>query len=952
MSNAPINRPAAGSPLRSVSQRLLWVAAWLALVVVFYLPVSQVMDISLDASNYASYSYFTARGFQYGQDVVPMVGPYGFITYGHTYGGHLFWTRTALELMVKGGLAALVLWFISAAWQARVARWAWLAALGVFTITIEDFPIEWTVLLAGFCLLLAPAARRWLEIGLVALLALLALIKGTQVSVALATLGLVAAHRLLVRRDFAGVAWIAGAFLASLAAWWLAAGQDLRNIPAYLRGVGHLTSGYNLAMGLVEPAEMFWRGLGTALLLGVGLVWSIWVCRRRAAAIAGLLLLLGFTFVKWKHGFVRADGHVFIFFQYASIAPLAWYCWCRAAAREEFQVAAVRRTAGVWTLAVFLAASLGAGDASWGRFRWALDQFPRLLAQHATQLADLPGAKRTLDAQLAMQRQTYSLPRLRAIIGDGTVDLYGTEHGIIPLNDLRYEPRPMGGGPFNVFDSYLQQRNAAFIASDRRPDFYLLKLSTIDNRFPAQDDSQALYQLLHHYEPVDVELGFVLLRRTATAAKTAPAPTLIETRRFRFGDVVRVPSVGPDELLLASFSLPPSWRGRLRSFLYKPTLVFANFDGHQLAEPESRRLVPVMTAEPAILSPMIEDTGDLLRLYSVAQGKPLFSVRLATDAPEDFAPELSVTFYRAPRPAPSRSVDIEEMVSFSRFPLANVMPESVTPPDARRISLANLPAQQLMPPASMIWKLDGTEREFLFDFGLDPFVYDKSGGNGVVFHVELRQPELEDVSLFTRLVDPIHRPADRGNLTTRIVLPPYKNGSRLVLRTDPGEHNDNAWDWSYVTRIQIKRGAYSEKQFPRFGRLPDSADVSYSMIVDDDDGQKLLILHAPGSVAFRLNGTERELEFDYGFRPGAYSGGGQTDGARYWVELSRPNQPPETLFQRWLRPMQAGPDQGRQHARIALPALGPADKLTLRIDPGPDNNNAWDWTYVTNLQLR
>ncbi len=945
--------PVSVSPLTPapLARRALLALAWLALVVVFYVPVSQVMDISLDASNYASYSLFTAQGYDYGRQVIPMVGPYGFITYGHTYGGELFWARAALALTVNGALAALILWFLHAAAAARVGRWLWLAALGVFSVTIDDFPIEWTVLLAGLHLLLAPASARGRDAALAALLALLALIKGTQVSLALATLGLVAAQRIVTRRDYAGVAWLVGAFFLSLGGWWLAAGQNLLHLPSFLRGVGHLTAGYNQAMGLQEASDMFGRGLATALLLGSAITWSLWHCRRRPTAVAGLLLLLGFSFVKWKHGFVRADGHVFIFYQYASIAPLAWYAWCVAAAPEEFRSRLVRGVAGAWAALVFIASVYGAGDAAWPRFRWALGEFPRLVAQRAQQLADLPGTKRTLDTQLEQQRQTYALPRLREIIGRGSVDLFGTEHGIIPLNRLRYTPRPMGGGAFNVFDSYLQQRNADFVGGAQRPDFFLLKLATIDNRFPAQDDAQALYQLLQHYEPVDAELGFILLRnrRLPTAA---PTPQVIETRRFRFGDVVRVPQVGPDEMLLASFSVPPSWRGRLRTFLYKPTLVFANFDAHQLAEPESRRLVPLMTTDPVVMSPMIEDTGDVLRLFSAAQGKPLFSFRLATETPADFAADLSVTFYRAPRPAAPRAVDIEELVSFTRFPLANVMPESITPPDARRLSIANLPAQQLMPPASMVWKLDGTEREFLFDFGLDPVTYDKNAGNGTVFHVDLRQPGLADVPLFTRLVAPAQRPDDRRNLSARIVLPPYKNGSRLVLRTEPGEFNDNAWDWAYVTRIQIKRGAYSEKQFPRFSRLPDSADVSYSMIIDDEDAQKLLILHAPGSVTFRLNGTERELAFDYGFRPGAYTNDGQTDGARYWVELSRPNEPVQVLFQRWLRPRSVAADQGRQHAQIPLPALGPADKLTLRIDPGPDNNNAWDWTYVTNLQLR
>ncbi len=42
-----------------------------------------------------------------------------------------------------------------------------------------------------------------------------------------------------------------------------------------------------------------------------------------------------------------------------------------------------------------------------------------------------------------------------------------------------------------------------------------------------------------------------------------------------------------------------------------------------------------------------------------------------------------------------------------------------------------------------------------------------------------------------------------------------------VLRADPGEYGDNAWDWSYITRLQIKRGPFSAQQFSVFNRVPE-----------------------------------------------------------------------------------------------------------------------------------
>ena len=73
----------------------------------------------------------------------------------------------------------------------------------------------------------------------------------------------------------------------------------------------------------------------------------------------------------------------------------------------------------------------------------------------------------------------------------------------------------------------------------------------------------------------------------------------------------------------------------------------------------------------------------------------------------------------------------------------------------------------------------------------------------------------------------------------------------------------------------------------------------------------LLMLHAPSVLSYTLHGDERHVSFDYGFQEGAYSRGGQTDGARFVVELQEPGQPAKILFDRHLQPVAAAADRGR-----------------------------------------
>ena len=455
---------------------------------------------------------------------------------------------------------------------------------------------------------------------------------------------------------------------------------------------------------------------------------------------------------------------------------------------------------------------------------------------------------------------------------------------------------------------------------------------------------------MHDYAPVLIEQGYAVFQRHPAPPAAVPVP--IGTVAFHFNDTVKAPDVRPDEMLLATFDIRPSLYGRIRTTLYKPPVIFINQLGKALLNGESRRLVPRMVELPVPLSPVIETNDDVLGLYSRQAGKTLYSFRLTSNLAAAFNPELKVTFYRLPRPALPDRVDIDELITSSRYPLTNVLPETITPADAPQRLIGGVHVQMMMPPAELIWKLEGNEREFLFDYGYDPTAYEQVRGNGTVYIVEIRTPGRPPQELFRKLLNPAHRPAERDTQTARVVLPGALHaGSRLVLRTDPGEYGDNAWDWAFVTKIQLKRGDYSPRQFPGFNRVPTVANTEHASIVDTEDG-RILQLHAPGFLDYQLQGGETSLRFDYGFRPGAYTGEGATDGAIYLVELVRPNQPRATLFRRHLEPRGRKEDQGRQHAEFKLPALGPADHLVLTIDPGPTGNNAWDWTYVTNFELK
>lgn len=301
------------------------------------------------------------------------------------------------------------------------------------------------------------------------------------------------------------------------------------------------------------------------------------------------------------------------------------------------------------------------------------------------------------------------------------------------------------------------------------------------------------------------------------------------------------------------------------------------------------------------------------------------------------------------RARPLSNSELWRMIADSRRDPDLNGPESVFPQRLAKKQIYGRKVQMVLPPAQMVWALDGTEREVVLEYGFDPRAYRDGKGNGAEILVELHPPEGPPRVLLKRALDPVKRPDDRGNLSSRVVLPPFPLGSKLVARTTPGEFGDNAWDWVYVGALdRIHAPFFSPHQFPNYARVPDTIVSEYTSLLDDGQ-EKLLMTHAPTTMQFSLKGRERRWQFDYGLQPGAYTGEGRSDGATFIVELLRGSGAAEVLFSRPLNPAIVEADRGRQHCDLSLPPVETSDKLVMRIDPGP--TLGWDWTYITHLEV-
>lgn len=872
-----------------------------------------------------------------------MAGPYGFIEYGSVYSGDLFWTRVIGELLLNATLAGLTLWFFR---QMRGSwlRWPWLAVHLIFTPYAADLPLEWILLLGGLYLLRSAAEPRgsWRDLPVIAALALVSLVKGTQLILGFATVGVVlgcfAWHwqwRRLLR--------LGAGYLIALLGFWLLAGQNPLHLPAYLRGMLELGGGYTGAMSLPTPPESFDRAVLLSISLATCLGWALWHRRREANSVAVLLLLTGHTFVQWKHGIVRSDGHVFIYFDYAIVAPFVIYLagWWMPRARVSDLV--LWRGGGLLAIALILA-NWGSAGLFFEHWETAPPVVLRRFTDNVRHLLHLRETHLVFEGGLLAEQRRHAMPLVRAAVGSRTIDGFGYEQGLLPLNELNYRPRPMGGGSFNVYTPWLMELNRQFIRDEaRRPDFYLLKPQSIDNRFVAADDGPALLEIIRRYQPVLVEHEHLLL------AAAGPAPVaearLIQRLGVRFDEKIVVPVVADDELLLTRFRVRSNWRGTVRAAVYKLPPVFIELADRQGRALGQRRIVPAMAASPFLLSPLFETPGDFLDLYEAGAGRPVGQFFFSTPDDFPFASFIDVEFLTVPRPTMT-SAALAAIRARLRFPFGNLEPESITPAFRPSVSVRYFHA-----PSEAVWPLTGAERDFNFHFGIDPEAYERGTTNGVDFIVELRSPSGGVRPLFQQSLRPRQNPADGGDHAAHVVLPIFAPGSRLVLRTGPGELNDNSWDWAWVSQIALTGGKpYAAELFPGFNRVPDSTDAENAAALETD-GARVLMLNVPGKVGFTLTGTERKLTLQFGFLPGAYTNGGQTPGGDFVVEVARAGQPLREIFLRRLQPATMPADRGPQTASVDLAGLVAGDVLSVRTAPIPGGNANWGWTYLSRVVI-
>jgi hypothetical protein len=783
------------------------------LFLAIFQPPVYVSSNSHDAGSQAAQEYWTLHKFSYGTDIIQNVGPLGFLSYPAIFTGFLDVPKLLINIFLTICLIFL-LWKCSKILPVAT-RIVFLIFAGFFII--GDVTFYLLMLLVSYQLMSATKIRFGLLAALI--LALLALAKGDLFFIALFIILAAVVNSILARRFIFAFSTSAG-FIIFLMAFWKLAGQSLAGFPAFVYSMISFSSGYNEAMTIFESRPM--QIAGVIVLLGsmVPILWrGIHSVRSIQTDIPGWgrqLLISATEFfilvVVWKHGFVRADGHVTIFFQYILVSSI-WTFFRKEAPVNNSDVRASNISLRLLVPLVMIVAITsyvglnavypsGPTEMFWAKY-YKMDTA-------RVDIINIPEHFRNLDAELNSSIAKMQLPKTRALAGNHSISYFGILPAVMVYNGFNYVPSPSTIS-FASWNDRIMNADAMFFRDDNRaPEYLLFDLKTIDNRLVAQDSSLAQLEILHRYEVVGSEAGNLILHRIN--GKEPLSRSALSEREYNVGDWVNVPqdSLNP---VWVKVEVDESPLARIVALAYKPSQYFIEIS-YKNGVQKTYKFIPGMAATGFMINPLIVDNQDALVVrfqpgyqQYVNDTHPTLSkvvkFRIGCDKQEELCGRHAVVSFEEILGLDlGNNGDLGNIyrLNAEQFGFdAELIDFQVANPIESRTAYGETFYQFHAPSQIKLHKPSGVQKLTAF-YGLHPTAYEQGGmTDGVEISVRLETMTGKDMLLFKRDLNPIETSSDRGEQLLDVELP--KEEGTLFIEINPKK--SAAYDQFLIRNISV-----------------------------------------------------------------------------------------------------------------------------------------------------
>jgi hypothetical protein len=671
----------------------------------------------------------------------------------------------------------------------------------IFTLSEGLDQAAFFILACGTLLLLADnPGQRWQAPFYVFAFIVLALIKASFLTAAVASLVLVAGYWIRQRKLMRVIA-LALAAPAGFVVCWMALGQSHSHLAVWIRHGLELESGYSGAMSLVPKTRVLGAALaGLALFMGV-----LFSASRRARG--SLLIwvvaftLAQYTFLAWKEGFTRSgDWHVFVFLWFLPLgmtlfllkdlpgAPPASHRWALNAA-----------------FATSMALCLVAAHFQIPGFAWRqATDWPRRVTHNAQSIfAILRGRPDDLyaDCRDSGNMGMLLLDHAKDVIGNESVDVMNYLLLAAVVNKMNYQPRPVIQG-FVAYTPALQSLNKEYFRSAGRPHFVMLCQQATDGRFPALEDSAALNYVLNNYVPVARDGRFLILQQQTAED---PAFLLVHEETLHFGEKLdlRPWAHGP---LFMSVEIAPTLLGTATALLYQQHPLYMRVSRNE--EDERYRIVPSMAERPFLVTPLLDSNYDVMNFYASYPGKELECVTFERPAHGffEFRDPFSVRLYTASEfPRAAKRVPVPRILADVQGRVFWPQPKSVESSAPARLAVFHgTTALLVRAPSKIMVEIPANATAFSGYFGMPEEAYTNDGNTqGVAVAIVVKDASGQSQSRLGRFLKPLSRAGDRDRFSFRIPVDSPRDRT-VTLTTEPAPSNSGEGSWSAWSQCRFE----------------------------------------------------------------------------------------------------------------------------------------------------
>jgi hypothetical protein len=545
-------------------------AAVFAILILAGLPRGfEPIRVGVDESWIAGLHYAFAEKLRFGIDVVFTYGPWGFASAPLAFAPTMPWV-VGCQILLKFAIAGAIIGLISGP----------RSNLGFFVATVAAFVFldpEVGEIACWFWLLNECVGGRYGRGWAGVACALLAVGKGTHLWLALLTAVASLVWDLFRRRAPIG----AIAFMTTATAAWLAAGQRVGDVPAFLAGSWEIAKGYSAAMSVWNRFDWF------AAPMVVGSLLVILPMRRTlgVAPFVAAVLLAGAAF---KIGFVRVGPErVATALATMIVAAVA----VAAADRRAWNRSMIAGILVLFATGVFLPA-----EHRWdGLVHGSMKRFDPTLYAWREGLRGEPAESADLDVGFNPQGRSIDV---------------GPHHQSLAVgNEWNYQPRPVFQS-YQAYTASLAARNASFFSGQSAPQEVLAFVEPLDLRFAAMDDGLCWLEWRRGYR-VEGNVGpFIRLVRREKPLHMERR--LIESVRRRFGERWTPPAPPTnDGFILAELVFDETLLHRSATLAYKSVRPTISVDND-----EARELIPSVAQAGIVISPAIQKTDSLRRFLN------------------------------------------------------------------------------------------------------------------------------------------------------------------------------------------------------------------------------------------------------------------------------------------------------------------------------------------------